>query len=121
MSICAFGAVRNKFFFAVDLLLLPSATLLAYAIRFEDTPWPAAAPRVLTAFIIASLPLKLLVLYMAGIYRPTIIRYTNAQGQRVPKGTRSAKRVRQKSKTYWGMVAHALPKSAVRNRFYLSC
>src|SRR4051812_162640 len=61
--------VRNKFFFAVDLLLLPSTTLLAYAIRFEDTAWPAAAPRVLTAFIIASVPVKLLVLYMAGIYR----------------------------------------------------
>ena len=42
---------------------------------------------------------------MAGTYRPTIIRYVNAQGQRVPKGTPGAKRVRVKSKTYWGRVA----------------
>ena len=44
---------------------------------------------------------------MAGTYRPTIIRYLNAQGKRVPKGTPGAKRVREKSKTYWGRVADA--------------
>ena len=44
---------------------------------------------------------------MAGTYRPTIIRYLNAQGQRVPKGTPGAKRVREKSKTFWGRCADA--------------
>ena len=44
---------------------------------------------------------------MAGIYRPTIIRYLNSQGQRVPKGTPGAKRVREKSKTYWGRIPNA--------------
>ncbi len=44
---------------------------------------------------------------MAGTYRPTIIRYLNAQGKRVTKGTSGARRVREKSKTYWGRVADA--------------
>ncbi len=44
---------------------------------------------------------------MAGTYRPTIIRYLNAQSQRVSKGTPGAKRVRQKSKTFWGRCADA--------------
>ncbi len=42
---------------------------------------------------------------MGSIYRPTIIRYLDSQGRRVPKGTPGARRVRQKSKTYWGRCA----------------
>ena len=44
---------------------------------------------------------------MAGTYRPTIIRYLNAQGRQVPKGTPGARRVREKSKTFWGRVPDA--------------
>ena len=44
---------------------------------------------------------------MAGIYRPTIIRYYDSQGRQVRKGTPGARRVREKSKTYWGRVADA--------------
>ena len=44
---------------------------------------------------------------MSGTYRPTIIRYLNAQSQQVRKGTAGARRVRVKSKTYWGRVADA--------------
>ena len=44
---------------------------------------------------------------MAGTYRPTIIRYLNAQGQQVRRGTPGTRRVREKSKTYWGRVADA--------------
>ena len=44
---------------------------------------------------------------MAGTYRPTIIRYLNAQGRQVRKGTPGAKRVREKSKTFWGRVPDA--------------
>ena len=44
---------------------------------------------------------------MTGTYRPTIIRYLNAQGKRVPKVTPGAKRVREKSKTFWGRCADA--------------
>ena len=48
---------------------------------------------------------------MAGTYRPTIIRYLNAQGRQVPKGTPGARRVREKSKTFWGRVPDANGKS----------
>ena len=44
---------------------------------------------------------------MAGTYRPTITRYLNAQGGQVPKGTPGARKVRQKSKTFWGRVPDA--------------
>lgn len=44
---------------------------------------------------------------MAGTYRPTIIRYLNAQGRQVPKGTPGARRVREKSKTFGGRVPDA--------------
>ncbi len=39
---------------------------------------------------------------MASLYRPTIIRYCDAQGRQVPKGTTGAKRTREKSKTFRG-------------------
>ena len=44
---------------------------------------------------------------MSGPYRPTIIRHVNAKGQRVPAGTPGSKRIREKSKTYWGRVPDA--------------
>ncbi len=44
---------------------------------------------------------------MVGIYRPTIIRYVDTQGHRVRKGTPGARRVREKSKTFWGRCADA--------------
>jgi hypothetical protein len=44
---------------------------------------------------------------MAGTYRATIIRYLNSQGQRVSKEAQGTKRVRQKSKTFWGRCADA--------------
>jgi predicted RNase H-like HicB family nuclease len=39
---------------------------------------------------------------MASLFRPTVIRYVNAQGRQIPKGAPGAKRVREKSKTYRG-------------------
>ncbi|MFM9963595.1 MAG: tyrosine-type recombinase/integrase [Planctomycetaceae bacterium] len=44
---------------------------------------------------------------MSGTYRPTIIRYLNAQVRQVSKGTPGARRVREKSKTFWGRVPDA--------------
>ena len=39
---------------------------------------------------------------MSSIYRPTIIRYLDARGNRVPKGTPGAKKVKEKSDTWRG-------------------
>ena len=44
---------------------------------------------------------------MATVFRPTIIRYVNSQGKRVPKSTAGAKRIREKSKTWWGRFRDA--------------
>jgi integrase/recombinase XerC len=50
---------------------------------------------------------------MAGIFRPTIIRYVDSRGTRgtrknpVTKKTPGARPIREKSKTYWGRVADA--------------
>jgi len=43
---------------------------------------------------------------MAGVYRPTIVRYI-LNGKRVDKGTPGARKVRVKSKTFWGRVPDA--------------
>src|SRR4051812_15432464 len=61
--------IRNKHFFALDLLLFPAVTFLAYAIRFEGLGWSAEFQQVLRGFILASIPLKLIVLFNAGMYR----------------------------------------------------
>jgi len=39
---------------------------------------------------------------MANLYRPTIIRYVDADGRQVTKGTPGARHKRMKSKTWWG-------------------
>ena len=61
--------VRNRFFFFIDLVLLPLATYLAYVARFEGTQWPAEAQIALIGYLLATVPIKLLVLYGAGLYR----------------------------------------------------
>jgi len=39
---------------------------------------------------------------MASLYRPTVIRFYDAGGRQVPKGTPGSRRVREKSNTWWG-------------------
>src|ERR1700712_514927 len=61
--------VRNRGFFAADLILLPAATLLAFAIRFEGTNWSPETQHILIAFIVVTVPIKLAVFFFAGMYR----------------------------------------------------
>ena len=44
---------------------------------------------------------------MASLYRPTVIRYIDSQGHRVTKTTPGVRRVREKSKTWWGRFKDA--------------
>ncbi len=44
---------------------------------------------------------------MSRVYRPSITRYVDAQGRRCTKGTPSARKVTEKSKTYWGVYRDA--------------
>jgi FlaA1/EpsC-like NDP-sugar epimerase len=59
---------RNRHFLALDALLLPLATLLAFAVRFEALSWPADRLLVAAWFVALSVPAKLLIFLWAGLY-----------------------------------------------------
>ena len=61
--------LRNRHLFVADALAAAAATLLAFAVRFEDVGWLAANPRLLLPYLILSIPLKLFVFHSAGLYR----------------------------------------------------
>ena len=60
--------LRNRAFFALDLVFLPLAALVAFTARFEG-PWPADVERALQVFVLSAVPLKLLLLFLLGLYR----------------------------------------------------
>ena len=60
---------RNRYLLLLDLLLLPAATLLGFASRFEGWSWPAPYERVAIAFLAVMVPLKLATSWRAGLYR----------------------------------------------------
>jgi FlaA1/EpsC-like NDP-sugar epimerase len=62
--------LRNRLFFAIDILALPVATLLAFAIRFEGWTWTQTVYWAMAiAFMLFATPIKLLGLYIGGVYR----------------------------------------------------
>ena len=60
--------IRNRAFFASDLLLLPTCMLIAFLSRYEGN-WTPDVYVLLQVFVVTSLPLKLLTLYVLGMYR----------------------------------------------------
>jgi FlaA1/EpsC-like NDP-sugar epimerase len=60
--------IRNRAFFASDALLLPACAVLAFAARYEGR-WTDDVHTMLRVFVVSSLPLKLLALYILGMYR----------------------------------------------------
>jgi FlaA1/EpsC-like NDP-sugar epimerase len=62
------AALRNRAFFASDLILLSAAAVVAFAARYEG-PWPSDAAGMLRAAILVGVPVKLLVLLALGLYR----------------------------------------------------
>jgi FlaA1/EpsC-like NDP-sugar epimerase len=63
------NGLRNRHLLALDLVLLPLATWLAFVVRFEGFGWIPAYRHTALAFIVTSLPLKLGVLLAFGLYR----------------------------------------------------
>ena len=63
------SGLRNRHFLASDALLLPLATVLAFAIRFEGFTWPRGQAIGAQWFVALSLPLKLAIFFSAGLYR----------------------------------------------------
>jgi FlaA1/EpsC-like NDP-sugar epimerase len=62
--------LRNRLFFAIDLVALPFATLLAFSIRFEGWSWTQTRYWSLAAaFIAFATPIKVVGLLVGGVYR----------------------------------------------------
>ncbi len=61
--------VRNRYLFGSDLVLFTSATLLAFALRFEGFEWDPVYTRAAVLFLILSIPFKLATFWRVGIYR----------------------------------------------------
>jgi FlaA1/EpsC-like NDP-sugar epimerase len=62
--------LRNRLFFAIDLIALPLATLLAFLLRFEGWSWTQTSYWTLAvAFMVVATPIKMLGLFMGGVYR----------------------------------------------------
>ncbi|HEX6107217.1 MAG TPA: nucleoside-diphosphate sugar epimerase/dehydratase [Gemmatimonadales bacterium] len=61
--------LRNRYLFMSDVLLFSASVVLAFSIRFEGFEWGAAQNRSALVYLIVSLPIKILTLYVAGLYR----------------------------------------------------
>jgi len=61
--------IRNRYLFFLDVALFTSSVLIAYALRFEGLDWPPAYQRTVIAYLVLSLPVKLVVLWLVGVYR----------------------------------------------------
>ncbi len=61
--------LRNRHLFALDLVLLPLATLLAMVIRFEGLRWPVVYAAMVPTYLAFALPVKLAFLIYFRLYR----------------------------------------------------
>src|SRR5438094_2852104 len=61
--------IRNRYLFFLDVALFTSSVLIAYALRFEGLDWPPEYQRTVIAYLVLSLPVKLVVLWLVGVYR----------------------------------------------------
>ncbi len=61
--------LRNRYLLASDVLLFFASVILAFALRFEGFDWPTEQSHSATIYLVISLPIKILVLWRAGLYR----------------------------------------------------
>lgn len=61
--------LRNRHLFVSDAVSLVLASLLAFAIRFEDASWIAQNVRLVAPYVAMCVPLRLAVFYPFGLYR----------------------------------------------------
>jgi FlaA1/EpsC-like NDP-sugar epimerase len=61
--------IRNRYLFGSDAVLFASATILAFALRFEGFDWGADQGHAAVLFLLIGLPLKLMIFWRVGIYR----------------------------------------------------
>ncbi len=61
--------LRNRYLLACDVLLFFASVILAFALRFEGFVWPPDQSHSATVYLIVSLPVKIFILWRAGLYR----------------------------------------------------
>lgn len=61
--------MRNRQFFALDILLLCALPALALSIRYESLQWDASLTRAALVYSILALPLRITIAYRLGLYR----------------------------------------------------
>ncbi|MDB4888789.1 MAG: polysaccharide biosynthesis protein CapD [Gemmatimonadetes bacterium] len=61
-------SLRNRAFFASDVLLMPGCAIVAFAARYEGV-WSAPLREVFWAFLEVSFPVKIVLLVSLGLYR----------------------------------------------------
>jgi FlaA1/EpsC-like NDP-sugar epimerase len=61
--------LRNRHLFAADAISIVAASLIAFAVRFEDLSWITANWQLVWLYIFLTAPLRLATFYSAGMYR----------------------------------------------------
>jgi len=61
--------LRNRYLLASDVLLFFASVILAFALRFEGFEWTVEQSHSATVYLLVSLPIKILILWRAGLYR----------------------------------------------------
>ena len=61
--------IRNRHLFVADFFSVVAATLIAFLVRFEDWQWISDNARLVTIYLAVSVPLRLFIFFMAGMYR----------------------------------------------------
>ncbi|MEO5580608.1 MAG: nucleoside-diphosphate sugar epimerase/dehydratase [Gemmatimonadaceae bacterium] len=62
-------SLRNRHLFVADTSSVIAATLLAFLVRFEDPQWISDNLRLVTFYLLLSVPLRLVIFFAAGMYR----------------------------------------------------
>jgi FlaA1/EpsC-like NDP-sugar epimerase len=61
--------LRNRFLFAADVVLIAASTFLSFVLRFEGLNWGPGAKHVALLYTLGSLPVKLAIFWVVGLYR----------------------------------------------------
>ena len=62
-------SLRNRYLFASDVYLFGASTLAAFVLRFEGFHWGVLEAHAASVYLLASLPIKLLIFWLGGLYR----------------------------------------------------
>ena len=61
--------LRNRHLLIADAIAASLATIVAFAVRFEDFSWIAQNARVVIPYLLLSVPIRLMIFFSAGLYR----------------------------------------------------